>query len=340
MLPILAVNAVECDKMSAQMFGEASGSLTPVHTSRECAVGDNIGTKDNDTSCALIENSSCLASELPPVPEEKPQDRTSPVNMACKAVADNKEEVKYAETDVILVADNIVTAEKPEDKSSSSYADSSAISVTMDTGPCSDNELVKGENCPPSELSLDAVLLKDKTESNLKSNSISAHVDTKEDMKSCVAPSVTRDRKPDNHELKTIIADGDTQSSPEVKGSEVLVNERSRDAYTTKDQAYVGGVTSNAEEHSHSAVDLVVSTERSLDETKSIGGDNSQVKVATIEVGAITETVSALERSNGIHGEDTALPTLSCGEGQLHGEDGIYKNSLEDGLASRDPVNA
>jgi hypothetical protein len=72
MLPIHAVNAVECDKISAQMLGEASGPLTPVHASRECAVGDNSGAKDNDT-CALTECSSGLASKLPPVPEEKPQ---------------------------------------------------------------------------------------------------------------------------------------------------------------------------------------------------------------------------------------------------------------------------
>ncbi|KAM0895877.1 hypothetical protein ACQ4PT_023539 [Festuca glaucescens] len=356
------VNAVECDKMSAQMFGEASGPLTPVHAPRECAVDDNIGAKDNDTSCALTECSSGLASKLPPVPEEKPQERTSPVNIAdvnlrtseddmpCKPEADNKEEVKYAETDVSLVADNIVTGEMPEDKSNSSYADSSAIPVKMDTSPCSSNELGNGENCPPSEISVDAGLLEDKTESNLNSSSISARFDTQEDMKSCVAPLVIRDRKPDdNHELKSIVADGDTQSSLEVKGSEVIVNERSRD--TTKDQSYVGGATSNAvattEEHSRSAVDIVVSTERSLDETKSIGGDNSEVKVATIEVCAIAATsneagitVSALERSNDICSEDTAKPTLSCGEGQLHGEEGVYKNSLEDGLASRDPVNA
>lgn len=357
------VNAVECDKIFAQMLGEASGPLTPVHASRECAVGDNSGAKDNDTSCALTECSSGLASKLPPVPEEKPQEKTSPVNIAdvnlrtseddmpCKPEADNKEEVKYAETDVSLVADNIVTGEMPEDKSNSSYADSSAIPVKMDTGPCSSNELGNGENCPPSEISVDAGLLEDKTESNLNSNSISARSDTQEDMKSCLAPLVTRDRKPDdNHELKSIVADGDTQSSLEVKGSEVIVNEQSRGAYTTKDQSYVGGVTSNAvatKEHSRSAVDIVVSTEGSLDETKSIGGDNSEVKVATIEVHATAATsneagitVSALERSNDIYGEDTAKPTLSCGEGQLHGEEGVYKNSLEDGLASRDPVNA
>uniref|UniRef100_A0ACD5U8L2 Uncharacterized protein n=1 Tax=Avena sativa TaxID=4498 RepID=A0ACD5U8L2_AVESA len=363
------VNAVECDKTSAQMFGEASGSVTPVHASRECGVGDNIGTKDHDSSRALVQSSSGLASNLPPVPEEKPQERSSPVHVAdvnlrtseddipCKAEADNQEEVRYAETDVTSVADNIVTGGKPEDKSGSSYADSCAIPVTVDPGQCSSDELGKGESCPPTELYDDDVLLRDKTESNHNSESISVHFDTQEDMKSCVVPAstevplVTRGCKPDNHDLKTIVADGDTQSSLEVKGSEVTVDERSIDGYTTKDQAYVDGVTSNAvattEECSCSAVDLVVSTERSLDETKSIGGDQSEVKVATIEVGAISETsnkagvtVSALERSNDIYGEDTAKPSLSCGEGQLHGEDGIYKNSLEDVLASRDPVNA
>lgn len=357
------VNAGECDKTSAKMFDEANGSLTPVHASRECAVGDDIGTKDQDTSCALIESSSGLASNLPPVPEEKPQERTSPVHVAdvnlrtseddmpCKAEADNKEEVKCAGKDVTSVADNNVTVEKPEDKSSSSNADSSAIPVTMDPGQCSSNELGKGETCSPSEHSVDAVLLRDKAEPNLNSNSISVHFDTPEAMKSCAVPAntevplVTRGCKPDNHELKTIVADGDTQSSLEVKDSEVIVDERSVDAYTTKD-----GITSNAvpttEEHICSAVDLVLSTERSLDETKSIGGDQSEVNVATIEVCAAEAynkagvTVSVLERSNGIYGEDTAKPSLSCGEGQLQGEDGVYKNSLEDGLASRDPVNA
>ena len=369
MLPIHAVNAVECDKTSAQMFSEASGSLTPVHASREFNVGDNVGTKDHDTSCPLIESSSGLASNLPPVTEEKTQERTSPVYVAdvnvrtsdddvpCKAEADNKEEVKHAETDVPLVADTIVSREKSEDKSGSSFADSSAIPVTMDLGPCSSNELKKGENCPSSELSVDAVLVRDKTECNLNSNSVSVCVDTKADMKSCVVPANTEDPlvtmgcKPDNHELKTIVADGDTQSSLEVKGLEVIVNERPTDAHTTKDQAYAGGVTSNVvattEDHTHSAVDLVVSTDRSLDKTQSIGGDKSEVKVANNEVGAIVDsyneagiTISALERSNDMYGEDTAKPTQTCGEGQLHGEDGVYKNSMEDGLASRDPVNA
>ncbi|CAM0905479.1 unnamed protein product [Alopecurus aequalis] len=312
------VNASECDKTSSQMLSEASGSLTPVHVSREFSVGDNIGTKDHVTSSPLIESSSGLASNLTPVTEEKTQERTSPVSVAdvnlrtsdgvvsCKAEADNME-VKYAETDVTLAADTIVAGEKSEDKSGSSFADSSAIPVTVDPGPCSSNELV------------DAVLLRDKTESNLNSSSISVRFDTQTDMKSCVVPdntevpSVTMGQKPDNHELKTIVADGDTRSSLEVKGLE--------DAYTTKDQAYVGGVTSNVvsttEDHSHSAVNLVVSTERSLDETKSIGGDKSEVKVATIEASAIVEssneagiTVSALERSNDIYGEDTANPSL------------------------------
>ena len=84
-----------------------------------------------------------------------------------------------------------------------------------------------------------------------------------------------------------------------------------------------------------------------MDKTQSIGGDKSEVKVANNEVGAIVDsyneagiTISALERSNDMYGEDTAKPTQTCGEGQLHGEDGVYKNSMEDGLASRDPVNA
>lgn len=362
MLSIHAVNAVECDKTSPQMFSEASGPLTPVHASRESAVGDNIGTKDNDTSCPLFVSSSGLASNLPPVTEEKTQERTSPVYVAdvnlrtsddddvpCKAEADSSEEVQYAETDMPLVADTIVAGGKSEDKSGSSFADSSAIPVTMDPGPCSSNELEKGENCPSSELSADAALSRDKTQSNLNSNSISVRFDTQVDMKSCVVPAntevplVTMGRKPDNHELKTIVAASDTQRALEVEGLEVIVNERSIGAYATKDQAYVA----TTEDQSHPAVDHVVSTERSLNETMSIGGDKREVKVATIEVDAIAEssneagiTVPVLERSNNMYGEDTAKPTLSCGEGQLHGEDGVQKNSMEDGLASRDPVNA
>lgn len=71
-------------------------------------------------------------------------------------------------------------------------------------------------------------------------------------------------------------------------------------------------------------IDLVVSAERSLDETNSIESDKSEVKVATIEVGAIVEssneagiTVSALEKSDDISGEVTAKPVI-CGDGQLH----------------------
>lgn len=342
----VTVNAVECDKTASQTFGEASGSLTPVHVSQEFAVGGHPETKDHDT-CALIESSSGLASNLPPVSEEKTKQTISPVSIAdvnlhiseddmpCKAEADITEKVKYAETDLTLVADKIVVEEKPEDKSSSSSADSLAIPVTVDPCPCSSNELGKYENCPPSVHSVDAVLVKDRPESNFSTSSISGHFDTQEDKKSCVVPAnsevplVTMGRKPDNHEFKTIVADGgDTQSSVEVKYLEVLVDERSIDAYTAKNKAFVGGVTSYAaavtKDNGHSAVDLVVSAERSLDETNSIESDKSEVKVATIEVGAIVEssneagiTVSALEKSDDISGEVTAKPVI-CGDGQLH----------------------
>ncbi|XP_044965818.1 uncharacterized protein LOC123426104 [Hordeum vulgare subsp. vulgare] len=342
------VNAVEFDKTASQTFGEASGSLTPVHVSQEFAVGGYPETKDHVT-CALIESSSGLASNLPPVSDKKTKETISPVSIAgvnlhtseddmpCKAEADITEKMKYAETDLTLVADKIVAEEKPEDKSSSSSAGSSAIPVTLDQCPCSSNELGKCENCPPSLHSIDAVIVKERPESIFSPNSISVRFDTtQEDQKSCVVPAntevplVTMGRKPDNHEFKTILADGgDTQSSLEVKCLQVLVDERSIDAYTAKNKTFVGGLTSNAaaviKDNRHSAVDLVVSAERSLDETNSIGSDKSEVKVATIEVGAIVEssneagiTVSVLETSDDINGEVAAKPTLTCVDGQLH----------------------
>ncbi|KAF7008408.1 hypothetical protein CFC21_023165 [Triticum aestivum] len=338
---------VECDKTASQTFGEATGSLAPVYVSQEFAVGGHPETKDHDT-CALIEGSSGLASNLPPVFEEKTEETISPVSIAdvnlhiseddmpCKALADTTEKVKYAETDLTLVADKIVVEEKPEDKSISSSADSKAIPVTVDPCPCSSDELGKYENCPPSVHPVDDVLVKDRPESNFSTSSISGRFDNQEDKKSYVVPAntevplVTMGQKPDNHEFKTIVADGgDMQSSLEVKYLEVLVDERSIDAYAAKNKAFAGGVTSYAaavtKDNGHSAVDLVVSAERSLDETNSVESDKSEVKVATIEVGAIVEssneagiTVSALEKSDDINDEVTAKPTLTCGDGQLH----------------------
>ncbi|KQK20676.1 hypothetical protein BRADI_1g55990v3 [Brachypodium distachyon] len=334
-----AVNAVECDKMDAQMFGEASGSRTPVHASCESVVGDDLETMDQDNAYAY----EGLVSNLPPVPEEKTPERSSPLSKddvtSCKVEgvveADNTE-VKYAETDGTLIADNIVAEQKPEDKSNS-YADSSAIPMIVD--PCSSNEPGKGENCTSSEHSVQVVPISNKTESNL--NSISSNFDTQEDKKSCAVPANTEVplvsicQKPDNHELNTAIADGDAQT--------VIVNARSIDACTTKDQTFVGSITkaiATPEDHSDSAVDIVISTERSSDETKCTESDKSEMKDATIERRIIVEssneagiTVSALDTSSDICGEVTAKPTLTCGV------DGVYKNSME-GLTPKEPANA
>lgn len=341
------VNAVGCDRVDAQTFGEATGSLTPVHASREFAVGD-LGIKDHDNSCALIGSSAGLTSNQPPAPEEKTPERTSPLsiddvnlhtvpgvgedNMQCKAEPDNTQEVKYAETDGILIAENIAAEQKPEDKSNSSYA--SAVPVTVDPCSCSSNELGKGENCASSQLFVEAVLVRDGTEPNMNSNSISGRIANEEDKKSSVDPLDT-------------------------------VNVRSTDAYTTKDQTIVSGVTKNAvattEDHSVSAVDPEVSMERYVqlkdevfkdktgslfpdlkrssiskimleksNETKSVESDKIEMKETTIDVGITVEssneagiTVSALDMSNDICGEVMAKPTLTCGEGQIHGEDKI-----------------
>ncbi|KAL5197731.1 hypothetical protein ABZP36_001243 [Zizania latifolia] len=84
-----------------------------------------------------------------------------------------------------------------------------------------------------------------------------------------------------------------------------------------------------------------------LDDTKTTESDNMEMKDRGIEVGITVEnfseagiTVSKLGMSDDICGEVMAKPNLTCGEGQLHGEDGIYKKSMEDDLASREPVNA
>ncbi|XP_040381714.1 uncharacterized protein LOC102700914 isoform X1 [Oryza brachyantha] len=132
-----------------------------------------------------------------------------------------------------------------------------------------------------------------------------------------------------------------------------------------------------AEDHSGSVVDLGVSTEISiqqktevikdksvsllpdlihssmskampekLNRTKSTESDNVETKDTAIE-GVTVEnfseadiTISAVGMSNDICGEVMAKPNLTCGDSQLRGEDGIYKNSMEDDLASREPVNA
>uniref|UniRef100_A0A0A9DXL5 Uncharacterized protein n=1 Tax=Arundo donax TaxID=35708 RepID=A0A0A9DXL5_ARUDO len=178
------------------------------------------------------------------------------------------------------------------------------------------------------------------------------------------------DEKPDNHELKTMVADGYIQSSTEVKGSEDITNEAngtSIDAYIDKDPS---------EDHSASAVECGVSMKGSvqqtevikdkigsrspdsrpsigkdmlekLNESKPVESDKVEMNDTTIKEGMTVEssndagiTASTLDISNDVCGEVMAKHAQTCGEGQLHGDDGIYSNSLEDDLSSREPVNA
>lgn len=83
------------------------------------------------------------------------------------------------------------------------------------------------------------------------------------------------------------------------------------------------------------------------DQMKSTESDSVKMKDMAIEVKVTVENfseagkpASALVMSNDINGEVMAKPNLTCGDDQLHGGDGTYKNSMEDDLASREPVNA
>ncbi|KAF0897441.1 hypothetical protein E2562_037341 [Oryza meyeriana var. granulata] len=162
------------------------------------------------------------------------------------------------------------------------------------------------------------------------------------------------------------------ERSIQQKGEAIM----DKNACATKVQTLVDGVANNfvatTEDHSDSAVDLGVSMGGSIQQksevikdksdspfpdliysstsevmleksnrTKSTESDNVEMKDTTIEMGITDEnfseadtTVSALGMSSGIRGEVMAKTNLTCGE------DGIYKNSMEDDLASREPVNA
>uniref|UniRef100_A0A0E0LHP0 N-acetyltransferase domain-containing protein n=1 Tax=Oryza punctata TaxID=4537 RepID=A0A0E0LHP0_ORYPU len=148
-----------------------------------------------------------------------------------------------------------------------------------------------------------------------------------------------------------------------------------KNARATIDQTIFGGVANNfvptTENQSDSAADLGVSMERCIqqkvevikhksdsplrtsisgvmleksNQMKSTESDNVKMKDMVIEVGVTVENfseagkpASALVMSNDISGEVMAKPNLTCGDDQLRGEDGTYKNSMEDDLASREP---
>ncbi|KAG8100577.1 hypothetical protein GUJ93_ZPchr0013g37139 [Zizania palustris] len=159
-----------------------------------------------------------------------------------------------------------------------------------------------------------------------------------------------------------------------------LMNEIVKDenVCATKDQTFVGRVANNfvatTENRSGSAVDLGVLMEISIQqkaevvkdksdlpfpgligssisketldkpvESQTTENDNMEMKDIGITVANFNEagiTVSELGVSIDICGEVMAKPNLTNGEGQRRGEDGIYKKSMEDDLASREPVNA
>ncbi|OEL31309.1 Increased DNA methylation 1 [Dichanthelium oligosanthes] len=392
-------NAVGSDKADVKMFGEASESVTPVNVSRESDVSNDLEIKCPESSRLLIGNFAGLTivekQDQPPAVEEndvkRTLERTSPVsvgdiklhrlpgvncgdNMQFMSEADNIQEEKCGEIDGKLIAENTVAEQKCEDKSSSRYSNSDATPATVD--PCSylSNEVGKGENCPSSEVSVGAAPITGTAESNLTSNSPSVHCANQENEKSCAgpadtnAPLVTMDEKPDNHELKTAVADG-IQSSMEAKSLEDttnIVNGTSIDSYIDKD---------TSEDHSASGVDNGVSDKGSIQQTeiiedkvgslspdlkppgckdmlekltesKSFMSDTVEMDDAAIKVGMTAESyneagVSApvLDISNAIC-KVVAKPTQTCGEGQLCVEDVVCSNNRESDLASREPVNA
>nr|CAB3455803.1 unnamed protein product [Digitaria exilis] len=257
-------NAVGSDKIDAKIFGEASGSLTPVHVSREFDVANDLENKCHESPCPLNGNSTALTSDQPPAAEENDliiaQERTSPVSvddiklqtlpevncrdtMQLKAEADDIQEEKCGEVNGELTAENTVAEQKCEDKYNSSHSNSLGTAATVDPC-CISNEVGKGEECQSNELSVGAASITSKTESNLASTSPSLNCGNQEFEKSCVAaldtnaPLVTMDEKPDNHGLKTVVADGYIQSSMEAKSLDDttnIVNETSLDYYIVED---------------------------------------------------------------------------------------------------------
>ena len=390
-----AANAVGSDKADAKIFGEASGSMTPVHVSHEFVVVNDLEIKCHESPRPLNRNPAGLTSDQRPAAEEndvkRTLERTSTVSvgdnklhtlpgincgddMLLKAGADNTQEGKCGEINGQFITENTVAEQKCEDKSNSSHSNSHATPVSVDPCSCLSTEVGKSENCPSTELSVGAAPIIGKTESNLTSNSPSVHCANQEHEKSCAAPVdtnrplATMDEKPDNHELKTGVADGYLQSSMEAKSLEDTINivNGTSIAYIDKD---------TSEDHSASAVDSGVSVKGSVQETeiiedkvgsflpdlkhpsckgslekltesKSLTSDMNETDDVAIKVGMTVEScneagISApiLDISNAVC-KVVIKPTQTCGDGQLCGEDVICSNNRESDLASREPVNA
>ncbi|GJN10155.1 hypothetical protein PR202_ga28224 [Eleusine coracana subsp. coracana] len=366
----MPANAAGCDETN-----HASGSLTPVHVSREHDVGNDLKIKYHENPCPSTGNSVGLISEdLPPVADVKLNGLPGvdyEDNPQIKSGADDIQKGKFTETNGKLVAEN---EQNHEDKSISSDINLLAIQVTVDLCSHSYNEIGKGVSCPSSELSVEAALVTDKTESNLNINSLSTH-SANEDERSCVVPvgvsSVTMDGKPDNRDLKTTVADGHIQSSTEAKGSNDITNQVNgtlTDAYRDKN---------TGEEYSASAVDHGVSMNgyvqkrddmkdetgplspeleqsfmsiammEKLNESKLIETHTVEMNDATIKLDVNDEGFNdagiktpTLDLSSDVCSEVMVKHTQTCGGGQLHGEEGIHSSSMEKDLASKEPVNA
>jgi hypothetical protein len=375
-MPGHATNTVGCHKTDC----EASGSLTPVHVSRGHDVGNDFKIKDHENPCPSTGNSAGLMPEdlSPPAEEYEIKmtlGRTSPLsvaevkldtlpaadcedNMQIKSEADDVQEGKFSENNGKLVAENTVAELNHEDKSISSHIHSLAIHVTVDADPCSRSydEIGKGESCPSRELSVQAALIMDKTESNLNIKTLSACSANEEDKRSCVVPvgilSVTMDGKPDNHDLKTI-AGGHIQSLTEAKGSNNITNQVSigeeysasavdngvtRNGYVQQREAVKNktGPLSPELEHSSMSIDVM----KKLNVSKSVETHKVEMNDVAIKLGMKHEgfndagtTTPTLNISNEVCGEVMAKPTLNCGGSQLHGEDGIHSSGMEKGLA-------
>jgi len=388
-------NAVGSDKADAKIFGEASGSVTPVHVSREFGVANDLEIKCHESPRPLNGNSAGLTSDQPPAAEEddvkRTLERTSAVSvgdnklhtlpgincgddMLLKAGADNTQEGKCGEINGQFITENTVAEQKCEDKSNSSHSNSHATPVSVDPCSCLSTEVGKSENCPSTELSVGAAPIIGKTESNLTSNSPSVHCANQEHEKSCAAPVdtnrplATMDEKPDNHELKTGVADGYLQSSMEAKSLEDTINivNGTSIAYIDKD---------TSEDHSASAVDSGLSVKGSVQKpeiiedkvgsflpdlkhpscqdslekltgSKSLTSDMIDTGDVAIKVGMTVESCNEAGMSAPILDISNAVckvvikPTQTCGDGQLCGEDVICSNNRESDLASREPVNA
>ncbi|KAJ1287925.1 hypothetical protein BS78_02G048300 [Paspalum vaginatum] len=281
--------AIGFDKMDAKKFGEASGSVTPVHVSCEHDVANALETK-------CCENSAGLASDQTPVAEENKlkTEKESPVsvgdakshslpgvncgnNMQFKAEAGNIQEENYREINRKLIAENTVAEQKSEEKSNSNHSNGLPTPVILDPCSCSSNDTGKGEDCPSSELSVGAAPITSKTESNVTSNLPSVHCANQEHEDSCVAPVdtniplITKVEKSVNHELKATVADVYIQSSMEAKSLEDtanIVNGTLIDSYIDKD---------TSKDHSASVVDVVVS----------IKGSPQKVEIIKDKVGSL-----------------------------------------------------